>query len=197
MPRGLLASCACAQDGVPDSSWRALLFQDVDGVLNHNAGGERLDPELLRQLGDVVRTSDAGIVISSAWRKYPRAMKEELIPRLHHDAGIPLERILGTTPSLCPGVECRAKEIETWFHEHPGVLAPHGKWVAIDDRDLEAQNPAFMKGHFVRTAAVDGLTASKAQEAKRLLGTAVGSSDIACSQDHGLPLVRWMTASFL
>ncbi|CAK0865577.1 unnamed protein product, partial [Prorocentrum cordatum] len=153
---------ASTEDGV-----RPLIFQDVDGVLNRSPTGAPIDAELLGNLADLARRTDANIVISSAWRKSPPALRE-LLGSLRRDAGVPTSRLLGATPSLCPGVECRAAEISSWLRAHPRQAAG-ARWVAIDDRDLGRQDPDLLRGHFVRTDGRVGLTRERALAAERLL----------------------------
>mmetsp|Transcript_20768 Transcript_20768/g.59329 ORF Transcript_20768/g.59329 Transcript_20768/m.59329 type:complete len:197 (-) Transcript_20768:146-736(-) len=151
------------------SAWRALIFQDVDGVLNHSAHGDgTLDLQLLRNLGHLVRKADAAVVVSSAWRKSPRGFKWLLETGLMKGAGIPRSRIVGATPSLCADVGCRAQEIRCFLQLR--MLPPGIPWIAIDDQDLSSQDPALMTGqHFVRTDARCGLTLAKVHEAEALL----------------------------
>eukprot|EP00747_Dinoflagellata_sp_TGD_P169315 gnl/TRDRNA2_/TRDRNA2_198027_c0_seq1.p1 gnl/TRDRNA2_/TRDRNA2_198027_c0~~gnl/TRDRNA2_/TRDRNA2_198027_c0_seq1.p1 ORF type:complete len:220 (-),score=33.26 gnl/TRDRNA2_/TRDRNA2_198027_c0_seq1:60-719(-) len=165
------ANAASRAVGLPMSpmpgAGSALIFQDVDGVLNHNPHQGPLDPNLLKNLSWLVNSTQAKIVLSTNWRKSEAAV-QYLRDRLE-DAGIPADRVVGTTPVLCDGVECRSEEIKEWLHVHPDIAASTRYWTAIDDRDVGSQDPSFMNGHFVRTSAADGLTREKAREAAGLL----------------------------
>lgn len=143
---------------------RPIIFQDVDGVLNHSASGDgTVDPMLVDNLKGIVKDTGARLVISSAWRKSDGAMKE-----LKKLTGPELAKeFYSKTPSLCPDTSCRAREIFGWMFSHPG--ATRGGWIAIDDRDIEAQNRALMKNYFVHTDATQGLTKAKAKQAVDLL----------------------------
>ena len=45
--------------------------------------------------------------------------------------------------------KCRAREIAAWREQHHQM--DNAPWVALDDVNLEEQDPDFMAGHFVRT----------------------------------------------
>mmetsp|Transcript_105546 Transcript_105546/g.340385 ORF Transcript_105546/g.340385 Transcript_105546/m.340385 type:complete len:162 (-) Transcript_105546:26-511(-) len=139
----------------------------LPGVLATTMKSGPLDATLFANLGYVVHATGAALVISSSWRKSAAALRF-LLDGLQRYAGIPAERILGVTPSLCDGVECRAAEIAGWLRAHPQVAAK-ARWAAIDDQDIQAQSPALFRGHFVRTDPTLGLTRERARQAVQLL----------------------------
>ncbi|CAJ1387552.1 unnamed protein product [Effrenium voratum] len=149
----------------PGAGRHPLLFQDVDGVLNRYVEGTpELDPALLRNLKGTLDSTGADLVLSTQWRKY-RDHRLRLQEALQQ-SGIPAERIVGETPSLCGGPYCRAKEIKEFLTAR-GELET--RWAAVDDVDLSVQDPEFMKGHFVKTDPLRGLTAAKASELQETL----------------------------
>mmetsp|Transcript_28257 Transcript_28257/g.45472 ORF Transcript_28257/g.45472 Transcript_28257/m.45472 type:complete len:201 (+) Transcript_28257:27-629(+) len=145
-----------------------LLFQDVDGVLNrYIQGTPELDPKLLQNLRRTVDNTDADLVLSTQWRKYPqhsRRLREAL-----QESGIPSDRIVGQTPSLCGGPGCRVQEIKAFLDSHAELLDDGKHWAAVDDEDLSAQDPEFMQGHFVQTNPLQGLTEKRAKELENAL----------------------------
>ena len=152
-----------------------LLFQDVDGVLNrYIQGTPELDPTLLRNLRRTLDHTDADLVLSTQWRKYPqhsRRLREAL-----EKSGIPADRIVGQTPSLCGGPGCRVQEIKSFLDSHAELLDHNKRWAAVDDEDLSAQDPEFMKGHFVQTDPLQGLTEKRAKELESALGVNKGDN---------------------
>eukprot|EP00392_Amoebophrya_sp_AT5.2_P011042 g11117.t1 len=124
---------------------KPLIFQDVDGVLNDADENVLLSDKLINRLDDLVGDTDAQI------------------------------RIVGATPSLCRGVECRAKEIWAWMEGHKAFK---GNWVALDDWNLFVQpDGEHLVDHFVNTNPDVGLTPDDAEEATRLLDRPVMTED--------------------
>lgn len=103
----------------------AVIFLDIDGVLNRtdrkpSRKARVVEPELLARLNELVRASDATVVLASTWRHNPEALQEAR--RLH----VPFEHVL---PDLRP--QSRAAEIEAWLNAH----ASAGRIAIIDDDD--------------------------------------------------------------
>ena len=46
------------------------------------------------------------------------------------------KKVVDATPSMCYGVECRAREVFKWTQMHPEFK---GNWIAIDDQPLYEQ----------------------------------------------------------
>eukprot|EP00929_Paragymnodinium_shiwhaense_P088922 TRINITY_DN49224_c0_g1_i1.p1 TRINITY_DN49224_c0_g1~~TRINITY_DN49224_c0_g1_i1.p1 ORF type:complete len:218 (+),score=32.07 TRINITY_DN49224_c0_g1_i1:63-716(+) len=157
-----------------------LLFQDVDGVLNtYRPFSPRLDEVKLHRLAHVVANTNADLVISSQWRKDPRHLQQ--LRQSLDAAGIPLGRIIGQTPALCGGVDCRAREIEAFLRSHPEVAwgSAAGNWTAVDDVDLAAQDSSLMRGHFVKTDPMEGLTEERAHALQQSLLAGPAASQLA------------------
>jgi len=153
---------------------KPLIFQDVDGVLNDADENVLLSDKLINRLDDLVGDTDAQIVLSSHWRKSPH-MLDLLFQRLTLTKNHLDQRIVGATPSLCRGVECRAKEIWAWMEGHKAFK---GNWVALDDWNLFVQpDGEHLVDHFVNTNPDVGLTPDDAEEATRLLDRPVMTED--------------------
>ncbi|CAE7197669.1 unnamed protein product [Symbiodinium microadriaticum] len=139
-----------------------LLFQDVDGVLNaYIAGTPELDPRLLQNLKQTLAHTGADLVLSTQWRKY--AQHRQHLTEALEKSGIPADRIVGETPSLCGGPYCRAQEIRAFLDSHAELLDEGRRWAAVDDVDIAEQDPDLMRGHFVKTDPLRGLTAERAE----------------------------------
>lgn len=137
-----------------------VLFLDIDGVLNSHRtvyafGGfaHGLSPEAVAMFDHVAlalvrnlcRTSGAGVVLSSSWRKlHPWA-------QIGTALGLP---IIDATPSLGT---IRGAEIDAWLQLHPEVT--HYA-IVDDDSDMLPKQSA----HFVQTNARDGLTMTNFEE---------------------------------
>ena len=119
------------------------VFLDVDGVLNFIVEDPakrllldpaRLEPEPLRALQTLCRSTSADVVISSDWRRDTQlsAKLAEALERL----GI---NIVGATPQRSINQELRPVEIREWLAAHGGG---DRSWIAIDDRELPAEAQA-------------------------------------------------------
>eukprot|EP00930_Biecheleria_cincta_P060588 TRINITY_DN46229_c0_g1_i1.p1 TRINITY_DN46229_c0_g1~~TRINITY_DN46229_c0_g1_i1.p1 ORF type:complete len:202 (+),score=38.66 TRINITY_DN46229_c0_g1_i1:61-666(+) len=174
MPRGLAAALTSFLEPVSEegfqvsssvgagSAARRLIFQDVDGVLNtYVPSTSDLDGQLLKNLKQVLDQTGADLVISSQWRKHPNHLQR--LRQALQGAGISADRIVGQTSSLCSATECRAREIADFLHAHPSLTKDGLAWAAVDDVDLESQDPTFMHGHFVKTDPLQGLTRDRAE----------------------------------
>ena len=157
----------------------AILFLDIDGVLNsqasRRAGDDALEQgemrpfetqlpteEALALLADVARAAGPlQIVLSSTWRCKPdtRAAVVESL----RTVGLSLA---GDTPDFeaqCRGD--RVDEIIESLRQQCGCGWDTLPWVVLDDLDLMAMNPKLDGASFVRTDDAVGLTRAKADEA--------------------------------
>ena len=152
----------------------AVLFLDIDGVLNsqasRRAGGDALEQgelptfesqlptaEMLALLAEIARAAaPLRIVLASTWRCKPdtRAAVVES-PRT---VGLELS---GDTPEL--EALCRGDRVDEILACLPASERP--PWVVLDDMDLMAMNTKLTDAHFVRTDDAVGLTRAKADEA--------------------------------
>ena len=177
---------------------RKLLFLDVDGVLNSTVSRERNqaeafrlsksitpaqrkregvklpkfddpDPQMVRHLAHIVRTTQAEVVLSSTWRLQEETRKR-LLTALEAEEGI---TVIGDTPNLErePRFNTRPDEIVAFLEAHGGGVH---QWVAVDDLPLVNLDEKCRNGctgirltaaHFVQTSDQVGLTAELAEEA--------------------------------
>ena len=151
----------------------AVLFLDIDGVLNsqasRRAGGDALEQgelptfesqlptaEMLALLAEIARAvAPLRIVLSSTWRCKPdtRAAVVESL----RTVGLELS---GDTPEL--EALCRGDRVDEIL---ACLSVQRPPWVVLDDMDLLAMNTKLTDAHFVRTDDAVGLTRAKADEA--------------------------------
>jgi hypothetical protein len=150
-----------------------LIFLDLDGVLNHHIPGCRpssangLDPDNVAQFNQIIRATQAQIVIISDWRWF--YTWEQLQQRLRA-AGLEGE-LLGTTSTEWLQATddtwlSRGYEIEEWLQQHQY----RGAFVILDDRpDLEPY-----LDHLIQTDTRKGLTEVEVQQAIARLSSKSG-----------------------
>ena len=170
------------------ASMPAVLFLDVDGVLNSQES-RALDPshmpsaDALANLGHIASTAGPlRVVLSSTWRL-------DAEPRLRlSDAlrGIGIE-LAGDTPDLETSGD-RVDEIISSLWETSSSGRDILPWLAIDDMDLLYMNPKLRSDAFVRTDDRVGLTRAKAEEAVEKLTKqrqALNAPGWGDSENHG------------
>ena len=119
----------------------------------------------LEALAALVKSHDARIVLSTAWRT-DHGARRVLAAALTELCGLP-----GTvfewpaTPELRD--QPRAREIVAWLAKHDPARTR--RWIAIDDINLARDDPAAMAGRFVHTSIEAGLSDSRAAFADALL----------------------------
>lgn len=143
-----------------------LIFLDLDGVLVTRRPGV-MEDRLLSNLQGLVARTGAEIVLSSDWRRHPAARDEAR--RVLATVGL---KIIGCTPCMSAFLAQRPTEIMQWkkdFVKRPGndIVA---NWVAIDDRPLlEERHGTYLRGHFVQTHPLRGLTEQSVEECVKIL----------------------------
>lgn len=160
-----------------------VVFLDIDGVLNSNfwnethtkelSDGSLIDDEKIGLLAELIRRTDAQIILHSGWRFWfddagqpLRREAEKLVELL---AGAELT-IAGFTPDLTSEEIRRTKkfslvkadEILVWLRAHPDVNG----WVVLDDLDL---HHARIAQHQVKTDPAVGLTPEDVAKAEEIL----------------------------
>lgn len=151
---------------------RGLIFLDLDGVLNSDlylsrdsraAARQRrselvLDPSAISRLNALLdRHEDAGVVISSDWRK--RHDYDILAIILHKNGFRHGQRVVGQTPNF--GERPRGLEILAWMKARD-VRCP---FVILDDRD----DMVGASRHLVQTDPIYGLTPADVRKASAIL----------------------------
>jgi len=146
-----------------------VLFLDIDGVICCNKDGV-LEADKLEQLIRVVKETGCKICLSTNWRLYDD-LREYLY---EHLAALGMECI-GTTPDAgenTHGEPMRPCEIGAWMKFwNQGKTRPKiQNFVAVDDRPLIQENGgSFLRGHFVQTSLMSGLTEGVAMRLIELL----------------------------
>ena len=138
----------------------ALIFLDVDGVIDSRRVGLVCPEKLKRLRAAVARVRDCAVVISSHWRLVPK-QHAALVACLRSHR-IP---VIGATPSpYRPWDQKRPLEIVIWLESYHAGCAANGTppvraYAALDDRDLlsDAGGDALL-GRFVRTSKAVGFS---------------------------------------
>lgn len=124
---------------LPEVGLKSPLWQT--GVLPAEIYEARIDPVAVDCLGQIVARTDAGVVISSPWRRNLPQM--EGLGRAFSSAGFHRDLIIGATPYLAyfrlAQVAYRPAEISTWLTAHPDVE----RYVVIDN-DSVAGHPQIL-----------------------------------------------------
>lgn len=155
-----------------DAPDRAVLFLDVDGVVNHWAlyaaregrtdlgdEGEWVDPECVARVQRIVDATGCAIVLSSAWRLIVGRARTEAVLQ---SQGLRAP-FLDATEDLTDLVTLRDRrgaEVMEWLSRH----ALCDRWVVIDD-DVVDVDPT----RFVRTNIAVGLTDADVERAISIL----------------------------
>ncbi len=149
-----------------------VIFLDFDGVLNsdkyvRSCGhfGVIIDPSRMLLLKQLIRATDARIVLSTSWREHWSPMPDKcdqtgkLINSIFKEYGL---EIYDKTPDLNFK---REQEIERWLADYPSVT----HFAVLDDEMLAAP---FMDGHFVKTSNLrNGLDEDDVRRAVEILNT--------------------------
>lgn len=149
-----------------------IVFLDFDGVLNRltdfafSAHKSVFHPEAITRLNDILRQSQAKVVISSSWRVH-HSLDE--LRRLLEEIGFQGE-ILGCTPifshqhaqGLTDIGMIRCREIQAWIDAFPHPLT---SFVVLDDLELE-----LLAAYHVKTDMEEGLCDHHVGQALAILG---------------------------
>ncbi len=150
-----------------------VLFTDFDGVLSingHDSVTERIVPERVSRLNDIVRRTGCIVVVSSTWRYSPLTKLGASAAQLEawlRDAGY-LYTIHGVTPvhRTCAWAheieETRGGEILAWLATRTVRVEA---WAALDDLSIRG-----IDGHLVQTDADVGLSDSDVEATVAIFG---------------------------
>mmetsp|Transcript_72786 Transcript_72786/g.187757 ORF Transcript_72786/g.187757 Transcript_72786/m.187757 type:complete len:217 (-) Transcript_72786:109-759(-) len=147
-----------------------LIFLDLDGVLVTRRPGI-MEDKLLSNLASVVERTGARIVLSSDWRRHPSARAEA--QRVLRTVGL---EFIDFTPCMSAFLPQRPTEIMQWKKDYSKRQnAEHiSHWLAIDDRFLtEERHGQYLRGHFVHTQPLRGLTEQAVEECVKILNSEV------------------------
>lgn len=136
-----------------------VIFLDIDGVLNNEVyskqkydeweklgrpqrkrfdeNSDNFDPRCMELLNELITSTGAEVVISSAWRS--GHTKEEL-QVLFEQYGFK-HKILDYTPRMGHAATVRGNEIKWWIHENKELIGPdYWRWydyvILDDDSDM-------------------------------------------------------------
>lgn len=156
-----LPETTAAPSQLAEMSSSAVLFLDVDGVLNRVGTRERvpghgvlgIEQSKCEMIRRILRETGCGVVVSSTWRRY-----DDLLIHLWEQLGAEAKaRWIGETPILDrvreSGIyvaKVRGDEIQAWLDEHPEV----SRFVILDD-DADM---AHLAPHLLRTHGCEGIT---------------------------------------
>ena len=140
-------------------SQEKLLFLDIDGVLNHVKAEEKIDGDCLLRLGEILRRTDARIILVSSWRFGYQTMDkggqddeaDYLDERLASIGACVADKIPNGVMSRMLGV--------TNFVLAYNPLA----WAILDDEENEYRGYVHQR-HLVRTSYLDGGLTERAKE---------------------------------
>ncbi|HTV40234.1 MAG TPA: HAD domain-containing protein [Candidatus Sulfotelmatobacter sp.] len=139
-----------------------VVFLDFDGVLNSEQSVERFGTryrfakENVTALNEILRLTDARLVITSSWRE--GLTLREMIGFLERDGVLPVQ-LAGKTKSL---EKERGLEIDGWLRSVP---YPVSSFAILDDRD----DMAMHHERLVQVNSQTGLSMAQAQLAIKLL----------------------------
>jgi hypothetical protein len=160
-----------------------VIFLDIDGVLNSNfwnadhqreiSDGKYIDTEKVRLLSDLVKKSEASLILHSGWRFWfdadvqPTRPEAAYLTSLLNNEGM---TVAGMTPDLTTEEirrtkkfsKVKADEILKWLENHPET----DSWVVLDD--LELHNEIIAKCQ-IMTDPEQGLTEADVEKALGIL----------------------------
>ena len=162
-----------------------VIFLDIDGVLNTDSGGPKIEEQFVNRLAHIVLETGAEIILSSSWRLcYARCIDPA---QDYMDEGVALLlemlekyqlQIAGMTPDLASGAYARPLEIRTWLQEQ----ADTERFVILDDETFWVWN--WLADYFVCTAHLNennkyeyGLTDEDAEKAIEILNRPLVKSE--------------------
>jgi len=172
---------------IPLEKVKAILFLDIDGVLNQHtydliSGCTTIRPHLMDRINWVLDATGAHIVLSSAWRYhvYRKEMTVVGMEWLLRSHGLMKDRFIGITkpdpkpgpmqpfskePGDQPDDTDRGQQILDWVLEND--LKGRGiRYAVIDDNDLKITK----HGHpFIQTNSTFGIQWGNAHELAKLL----------------------------
>lgn len=153
-----------------------IIFLDIDGVLNSEKSARQFGTRYrfakpnVAALNEILRQTDARIVIASSWRE--AMMLSEIVGYLERD-GVLAGRVAGKTQFL---QKARGLEIDAWLHSVPYAVS---SFAILDDRD-------DMEMHRARLVQINpqvGLNMAQAQRAIELLLTPWKSTPLPAKKD--------------
>ena len=158
---------------------KKIIFLDVDGVMNNqlwfiktkgNRPDDDIDPENMKHLNNIIKETDAEVVVTSTWRL--NRTTEEL--QALFDRNGFKGKIIGKTLDLRCGDHghcvLRGNEILCWVKEHDESVGQsyyeYKNYVILDD---ESDMLYWQRNNLILVDAYCGLTPNMAYQAIRIL----------------------------
>lgn len=158
-------------------SARKVIFLDIDGVLNRDNGGPKIEEQFVKRLAHIVEETGAEIVLSSSWRGAYASHVD--LDRDYQNKDVTLLismleqyhlSIMDVTPDLTSGPYARPFEVRAWLLEQGNLE----RFVILDDEIFWAWN--WLADYFVCTThlndkgkCVYGMTDEDAEKAIEIL----------------------------
>lgn len=145
-----------------DDGYRQVVFLDIDGVLNDDDKGPKVDKKMVLNLAHIIRGASTGeeaeIVLTSSWRyglarwaEYDdfsdKDKHNEYASLIEELSGLGLS-ITDMVPMMDSGPDSRPTEIRTWLEHHLGVenyliLDDESFWTWDEDERRHVVTTAF------------------------------------------------------
>ena len=137
-----------------------VIFLDLDGPICDTCGNK--NPDAIYCLSELVRLTEAKIVITSSWRIGKDI--NQLTASLSLWYNFPVDQVIGMTEVIYHNEReiPRGAEIEIYLEDHQDI----DNYVILDDESVPLLTQA---DHFVQTGR-DGITGEQFREALRILG---------------------------
>lgn len=163
--------------GDKENAPKKVIFLDIDGVLNKDDGGAKIEEEFVKRLSHIVEETDAEIILSSSWRGMYKHHVDPNSNYKNENISLLLEMferyslvIKGTTLDLSSGPYARPLEIRVWLEDQEKLE----RFVILDDETFWQWN--WLCDYFVCTAHrnangryVCGMTDEDAEKAIEIL----------------------------
>ena len=161
-----------------------LIFLDYDGVvtstletpgsfINHSPEEYGTSPKCLQRLIELCKKTNAKIVITSNWRKFPPEGFWHKRDNVQIPNNLPKfkEKISRFLYGELPPVRHvnKSKALELWEEQHPEFSYKTDKYVIFDDDVREEFQSSKFRNHFILTDAEIGLSDEDCKSAEWLL----------------------------
>ncbi len=152
-----------------------IIFLDIDGVMNNVpfykanknvCGDNEIDPQAILWLNDLIKETDAKVVVSSTWR-LNRTVEE--LQKILEDRGF-VGEVIGKTPNLHNDYTLRGNEILKWMKDNEKLIgcyyAYYETYVIFDD---DSDMLYWQRDNFIKIDSWFGLSPNHCYRAKKIL----------------------------
>ncbi len=158
-----------------------VIFLDIDGVLNHEAFYKErfekryeegaighpyseIDPKSVANLNNLIKDTDAKIVISSTWRHSGLDYCKDVL-EFHGFKG----EIIGITPTCRYEMCLRGNEIHQWIDDNRKLVGPYYEFTEYVILDDDSDMLYWQRNNFLLIDRFVGLTMGNVFQAKKIL----------------------------